>query len=833
MFIGPESLVAQDEYYTIIGHNAARFDSFFLIQSFLENAVEEPKIFFDGRSPLKITLGRKVNIIDSFKFLQVPLSKLPSMFDLPVKKGFFPHGFNLPENQDYIGCIPPSSFFETKFMTEKKFTEFEEWYLDWGRKYLSDQIPDWNFQKELYEYCSDDVSVLRLAWLSFHDTMYSVTNLHVGIDNVTSASYTNMVWRSKIPKYTIGLIPKSNYCHQNQQSKAALVWLKYSDLFYYGGELEYAGKNFGERVVLVGNQKFRVDGFHADSNTVLEFLGCVFHGCSRCFKNDLFSIFGGKTMRSLRTEVFNRKSILEQQGYNVILMWECEWNELMENDDEIISQLQEIENELKMCKEPINPRQALFGGRTEATSVYCKAKIDEGESIKAVDFTSLYPAVMKSGIFPKGHPFVYRGSPENFDYTKDRYFGLMHCKVIPPRSLFHPVLPSRVETETGEKLVFSLCRSCSEKLNYSQNCCHSADERSMTGVWCTPEIYKAVEMGYILEEIYEVWDYEGKSSELFDDFVNTFLKIKQESSGFPSDCDTEEKKLQYIEDYLRNEGIQLDYDNIEKNPVLRLVAKLLLNSCWGFWARKLDKKKTELTHKSDVFFSFVTDDTMSDKVFRILNGDTVIVSGNPEKQFIYPDKKGNVVHACFVTCYARLKLYEELLQKLEKRVLYMDTDSAFYHSTQSDDHPSLGNYLGELTNVLDDDKHVIETFCSGGPKNYGYTVVNEDGEFVKTEFKVRGISLNRTTKKSVNLETLQNLIFTSASAEENEKSKSGFTNKSVVVPKFDIKRGNSEHPFFLEPREISKTYRLVFDKRVICWNEFRAYPFGYVSNELD
>ena len=262
----------------------------------------------------KITLGRKVNIIDSFKFLQAPLSKLPGMFNLSVKKGFFPHGFNLPENQDYCGRIPPASFFETKFMTEKKYEEFEEWYLDWGEKYLADKISDWNFQQELLDYCSDDVAVLRLAWLSFSKAMYETTNLYVGIQNITAASFTNMVWRTMIPEYTISLIPKSNYTLQNQQSKIALIWLKYNDLFYFGGELEYAGKNFVERVIYIGKKMYRVDGFHAESNTVLEFLGCVYHGCSNCFKNDLFSIHGGKTMRSLRTEVFNRKAQLEREG---------------------------------------------------------------------------------------------------------------------------------------------------------------------------------------------------------------------------------------------------------------------------------------------------------------------------------------------------------------------------------------------------------------------------------------------------------------------------------------------------------------------------------------
>ena len=84
----------------------------------------------------------------------------------------------------------------------------------------------------------------------------------------------------------------------------------------------------------VGREKFRVDGFHKNSNTVLEFLGCVFHGCSKCFKDDLFSIFGGRTMRYLRMQVDSRKAKLIEQGFNVIFIWECEWKEMMENDVE-------------------------------------------------------------------------------------------------------------------------------------------------------------------------------------------------------------------------------------------------------------------------------------------------------------------------------------------------------------------------------------------------------------------------------------------------------------------------------------------------------------------
>lgn len=81
-------------------------------------------------------------------------------------------------------------------------------------------------------------------------------------------------------------------------------------------------------------------------------------------------------------------------------------------------------------------------------------------------------------------------------------------------------------------------------------------------------------------------------------------------------------------------------------------------------------------------------------------------------------------------------------------------------SKVGDDHNPLGNDLGELTNVLDDENLVIETFCSGGPKNYGYTIVDVNtGGYVKTEFKVRGTTLNQTTERKVNLELLPKLTF--------------------------------------------------------------------------
>jgi hypothetical protein len=90
----------------------------------------------------------------------------------------------------------------------------------------------------------------------------------------------------------------------------------------------------------------------------------------------------------------------------------------------------------------------------------------------------------------------------------------------------------------------------------------------------TSEVQKALELGYRLDQIYEVWHFPESSHDLFAAYINTFLKIKQEASGFPEDCNTPEQQQNYIQEILQREGIQMNPAEIQKNPVRRTIAKL-------------------------------------------------------------------------------------------------------------------------------------------------------------------------------------------------------------------------------------------------------------------
>lgn len=89
-------------------------------------------------------------------------------------------------------------------------------------------------------------------------------------------------------------------------------------------------------------------------------------------------------------------------------------------------------------------------------------------------------------------------------------------------------------------------------------------------------------IGYCIIKIHEVYDWPPvrRQTGLFKDYVNTFLKMKQEASGWPSWVTTEQDKLYYVEMYGLMEDIELNPENINKNPGMRSLAKLCLNAFW-------------------------------------------------------------------------------------------------------------------------------------------------------------------------------------------------------------------------------------------------------------
>ena len=247
--------------------------------------------------------------------------------------------------------------------------------------------------------------------------------------------------------------------------------------------------------------------------------------------------------------------------------------------------------------------------------------------------------------------------------------------------------------------------------------------------------------------IYEVWNFKQRSKELFSSYIKTFMKLKQQASGWPSECDTEEKRRTYLDDYKAHEGIELDPAKVEKNPGLRSLAKLMLNSFWGKFGQRPNQTQVTTCVKPSEFFNIITDDRQVVHRIEIANEKMVEVYHTFENECKPIQTNVNIFIACFTTSYARLKLYDAL-DTLKESVLYFDTDSVIYTKKPAESSIPTGNYLGEFTNELDEGDHITE-FVAAGPKNYAYETFKGN-----QCCKVRGFTLNARGQKILNFNSM-------------------------------------------------------------------------------
>lgn len=692
-----------------------------------------------------------VRFVDSINYFPMALANLPKSFDLgpEKKKGYFPHLFNTLDNQNYVGPIPDKMYYCPDSMFKKGYEKFTEWYNEQVvRNYTFD------FQKEILEYCISDVEILAKACIKFRTMFLKECNVDPFLEAVTIASACNLAFRRNFLKpSTIGIIPTGGYRLADNQSAKAIQWMAWEEEKRHL-QIQHAGNSREFKIPGIG----KVDGF--DGERVYEFQGCYFHGCPKCFPYKREEHLQEDLSDSLHLRYERTKERMERirEQFDVVEMWECEFDDLKKKN-----KLQYLNSLPSLNTIPLNPRDAFYGGRTGNSKTYYKCDKEEGEKIYYVDICSLYPWVCKYGKFPIGHPTIFVGNEECLKRGMDAE-GLLKCKILPPTDLYHPVLPLKM----NNKLMFVLCRMCGENVSSSGECQHGVEERALVGTWTMNEIRKAVEKGYVILERYELWQYEMATIEnggLFTDFIDKFLKMKQESSGYPSWCKTDEEKERYVKDYFDHEGILLDPKKIEKNEGMRSLSKLMLNSFWGKFGQRENQTKTTVTRDPKELFNLLV--SPSDQVNRIkeVNEEVVVVNWQHLEDVGECLRTVNVVLAAFTTSQARLKLYEHL-EKLGKQVCYYDTDSVIYVHRPGLYKIPVGDYLGDMTDELAKDygpgSFIVE-FCSGGPKTYGYIAFSTDTNTFIEVCKIKGLTLNLSASKKLNFSSLKAMILSEES----------------------------------------------------------------------
>ena len=794
----------------VFAHNFGRYDGRFILKDFFASDISDTKVVMQGNKILCFDVGN-VRYQDSLNIFLCALRALPAtyQFSQRVKKGEFPYLFNTAANQEYVGRTPP---LESYGIEHKKPKEKQELMLYYET--VKDRT-DFNLQAEMLTYCMADVEVLLIAVQEFRQTFVATVGFdpiqsHFTLPSMSFAAFR----RSFLGPKVIGLTPNRDYgVSVKSNSHIGKTWLDWLEHQTPGLEITRE-QQLGIRVA---------DGFDHENKTIYEFNGCYFHGCPRCYRENRDVVGPGvmkKTPNQAYAEWLEKLQYYEQlktliPHLKLHVIWSCEFllqvrqsRHMKTYVDSRMTYYRKLEK-VGGCE----LRKGYYGGRTNNALFYVNCTANQW--IEIVDFCSLYPSVLAKREYMVGHPVVIR---ENFhhyiasDRIKTDVFGFVKCLILPPKQMRFPILPSRV----NGRLEFVLCAACAAR-NDNDFCRHNDEQRCLIGTFTTPELTRALDHGYRIQEVYEILHWPLRSSLLFKEYIERWVKLKQEASGFPHGIETEEQKDDFIKKYFEDTGIKLDKENTRPDPNLRNIAKIMMNSFYGKFAQRPNLETTEIVDTYKRIWELATD---ADKII------TGLISVGYNKLFVSwklsneeDAKQGNVnvAIAAFVTSYARLELWQQL-DIVERRcggtVCYFDTDSVIYIAYTGMTLLKTGSQLGELTREIKQDEEVKQAVFLG-PKNYAYTIRNKVTGEERTIVKVKGITLTANVLEQLPIALLL------------EMAHEYCHNRNTIEKYITQHRIKSYRNQDVINQKLLKVYRAVSEKRIMRGNF--TFPKGYVE----
>lgn len=360
-------------------------------------------------------------------------------------------------------------------------------------------------------------------------------------------------------------------------------------------------------------------------------------------------------------------------------------------------------------KEEYRARAALRGGRTDVRCFYRKWSMEDvfvhGKYGKYVDVQSMYPYVMYARPVPVGKPQTLEGdaatSNEILDFP-DR-LGFAEVDLDPPLCYTHH--PAAVHVSESGRLVGHL-------------------KPWVKRVFCLTEIRDMVADGWTLQKVHWIQYYDSRD-DLFREYISKLVREKKHASESPPD-NFEEVAAQWNERF----GVQLDREKMIFNAGKRQIAKLQLNSLWGKLAERC-KYEFCFNVDQEQFLYYESLESTGHIQFTHkmrISPDSWLLMGNRIKNPAYTKQEidnrlnTSVAIGSHVTMWGRRMLWQEM-RRLQKRVLYHDTDSIIYEYDRSVSYNTpTGTFLGDWEEELPGCA-MIE-FVALAPKTYSYRYIN-------------------------------------------------------------------------------------------------------------
>ena len=181
-------------------------------------------------------------------------------------------------------------------------------------------------------------------------------------------------------------MPFGGYTFKGNFSQISMVWLKWMEQTQkrQSGDPSYKIRHAcsvdGEQRINKprqgprGRAFYTVDGYSPKDKICYEFYGCHFHAhhCIVKGKQRTQPYLHHQSAEEVYQATLKREQHLRSLGYRVVSIFECEFRKQMMENEELAAFAKTVSIE-----ERLDPRDAFFGGRTNAVRLHFKKSGDE------------------------------------------------------------------------------------------------------------------------------------------------------------------------------------------------------------------------------------------------------------------------------------------------------------------------------------------------------------------------------------------------------------------------------------------------------------------------
>jgi hypothetical protein len=249
----------------------------------------------------------------------------------------------------------------------------------------------------------------------------------------------------------------------------------------------------------------------------------------------------------------------------------------------------------------------------------------------------------------------------------------------------------------------------------------------------------------------------------------------------------------------------------------------MINSPTGKWGFNPNKQRaTRVVTDSSEFYHYLLGKHDRCNI-NIINEDVAVVNVAEHDEFS-AHTGSNVYIACYITSYARVKLYREALIPCGRNVLYFDTDSVMYVSPNGqpiipiDTTKTLGLWTDEAPAG-----DFFTEFVSSGPKSYALKTFN--GLYIE---KSKGFYLHHNNALIYHFDALEKQVIARCRGEHVD---------DLVLHKDEMKMDRNLFQIVVR-KDKGKRMRMPYDKRLILspcdlYPKFiDTLPLGHTQNFL-